>query len=142
MEHEQDRVVDVDGRQYRLRPWVTKDGQIWAFRLTKIAMAVAGAIGSEHAAVASLLERVTDEQFGAFRDACLRYTDLLERDTDGAELVVDLAKSPGRLEGKYLDLYAIMEGHITHEFGPFFDGLRRRNAEAVQKVAATRPAAG
>ena len=142
MEHEQERVVDVDGQQYRLRAWATKDGQAWAFKLIKIATAVAGAIGSEQTALASLLERVTDEQFSGFRDACLRYTDLLERDAaDGAELVIDLAKSPARLEGKYLDLYAIMEGHITHEFGPFFDGLRRRNADAARK-AATKPAAG
>lgn len=139
---DEERTVEVDGRQYRLRAWTVKDGQVWAFKLTKIAMAAAGVLGSEQTAVASLLERVTDEQFVAFRDACLRFTDLVEHDADGAELVLDLTKNPGRLEGRYLDLYAIMEGHITHEFGPFFDGLRRRLEEAGQKAAKAKPAAG
>ena len=137
---DEERKIEVEGRAYRLRPWLAKDGQMWAFKLTRIALASAGALESEQVALASLLDRVTVEEFTAFRDVCLRYTDLVERDEDGAELVLDLTKSPARLEGRYLDLFAIMEGHLTHEFGPFFAGLLARLG--AQKEVKKRPQAG
>jgi hypothetical protein len=141
VDQENERKVEVEGRHYRLRSWSVGVGQTWAFKLTRIAMG-AGTTESEPAAVASLLERVTVDEFGAFRDACLRFTDLVERDADGEELVLDLSKNPTRLEGRYLDLYAIMEGHLVHEFGPFFDGLRRRFEAEKEKAKKKAAAAG
>lgn len=128
----------VEDRTYALRSWSTTDGDVWAFRLMAIAVSNASD-GDEEGAAARLMTAVTEKDFVAFRDACLKYTDVVEVDEEtGEDLVRPLSKNREVLRGKYFDLFSIMKGHIAHEFSPFLSSLGRLlGGDAGAKKAAS-----
>jgi hypothetical protein len=116
----EDRRIVMGDRTYELDLWAVADGDVWAFRLLQLAMVGAGATDeSETVSMGKLLESVKPEDFIAFRDACLKYTSLVERAEDGEELVRELSKSREAMRGRYADTLAILTAHIQHEFAPF-----------------------
>lgn len=127
----------VEDRTYGLRSWSTTDGDVWAFRLMAIVVSNVSE-GAEQGDAARLMSAVTEKDFTSFRDACLKYTDVIEVDENGDELVRPLAKNREALRGKYFDLFSIMKGHIAHEFSPFLNSLGRLLvADAGTKKAAS-----
>lgn len=133
----EERRITVEDRTYGLRSWSTTDGDVWAFRL--MALAVSNASDDQDGAAARLMTAITEKDFVAFRDACLKYTDIVEiHEETGEELVRPLAKNREALRGKYFDLFSIMKGHIGHEFSPFLNSLGRLLvADAGTKRAAS-----
>lgn len=127
------RRIEIEGREYELRPWTPADGELMAFRLLKIVVAE----GKE--GISDVLSGVSDKDFVDLRDLVVKYTDVVTRDPEtGEELVRPLSKNRSEIQGRYQDLLALVAGHVRHEFGPFFSSLPTVLGSAVgkQKTAA------
>lgn len=124
------RRISIGDRTYELASWAPADGDRWAFRLLQLlTVSAQGAKapkleeGDEategELSAGKLLERITPEDFLAFRDVAFKYTLLVEYTEDGEELVRELAKAREAMRGRYLDTLAILREHILFEFAPF-----------------------
>lgn len=129
------RRIQVEDRAYQLESWPVNDGDVWAFKLLRLLSIAASSSKAgeqepasslpkdEDLSIGTLLERVTPEEFTSFRDACYRHTSIVEADADGAELVRPMNREAMR--GRYSDAFAIIAGHLRHEFAPFLFSVAR-----------------
>lgn len=134
------RIDGAGGRVYELSSWAPADGDEWAFRLLRLLTAASGKvkkpaspaeadepeIGADEAdgsddefSMNTILEMVSPEDFLRFRDACFKYTSVVETDVDGEELVRELTRNREAMRGRYLETTQILVAHIKHEFSPF-----------------------
>lgn len=111
-----ERRVTFGDRTYELRPWSVDDGQEWAMRFARFVAAATGG-------VSAVMHAITDRDWRELCAVAFKYTQIVERDDNGNELVHPLTKRREAMRGRWSDIARLVRAHVEVEFSGFFADL-------------------